>query len=803
MHVFKNTIKNDFKKKLMCVFAEEVEEASKLHKYIALGRVIREYISEAWLQSKKRCLENDKKQVYYFSMEFLTGKLLESNLINLGIKEECNEALNELGINLDELLEIEKEAGLGNGGLGRLAACFLDSMASIGVYGHGNGIRYRYGLFEQKIVNGYQVEIPDKWLKDEFVWVVKRRDKSVIVKFGGNVKLIEKNGRLKAIHENYEPIKAVPYDVPVVGYEGNVVNTLRLWSAEPVGNEFDFFAFRAGEYLKAVEYKYNVESISQVLYPDDSNHNGRVLRLKQQYFFVSAGIQSILRTFKKTDKEIYDLPDYVAIHVNDTHPSVAVAELMRILVDEYELGWEEAWKITTKTIAYTNHTIMAEALETWPVDMFRKLLPRVYMIVEEIDRRFKIELHDKYNEDWDKINSTLIIHDGNIRMANLAIVGSYSVNGVSKLHTEILKNRELKHFSEIFPKKFNNKTNGITHRRWLLQSNPLLADLITDTIGNKWITQPNRLKDLEQFVKDKAFKEEIKKVKQKNKEYLCNFINDKYNILVDQHSIFDVQAKRLHAYKRQLLNGLHILNLYNRIKENPNLDIVPRTFIFAAKASPGYHLAKQIIKFINSLKEKINNDKSIKDNIKIVFLENYNVTLAERLIPSANVSEQISTASKEASGTGNMKFMMNGGITLGTLDGANIEIKESVGSKNIITFGLTADQVMNYYRHGGYFSMDVYNNDQRLKKIITQLTNGFLDVPNEEFKDIFDHLITYNDEFFVLKDFDSYVEAQNKVDKLYKKQDKWSEMSIINIANSGKFSSDNTIKEYVDEIWRA
>lgn len=801
MRLDKRTFINDFTKKLMTMFAEDVKDASPLHKYLALGSLIKEYASERWMKTNKQYTEEKDKQVYYFSLEFLIGRLLGNNLLNLGIKDVCEEGLKELGINLNEIEEAEMDAGLGNGGLGRLAACFLDSMASLGIPGHGNGIRYNYGLFEQKIINGYQVEIPDNWLRDGNVWETRKENKAVLVKFRGNVRLYEDHGRLKASHENYESVVAVPYDTPIIGYENNTVNNLRLWSAETVGKDFDFSSFSRGEYLKAVEYKYSVESISQVLYPDDSYREGRILRLKQQYFFVSAGMQSIIRRFKQMEMPIWQLDKYVAIHINDTHPSVVVAELMRILVDEEELSWEDAWRITVNTLAYTNHTILAEALEKWPLDMFKDLLPRIYMIIEEIDRRFRIELNQKYPGDYRKINDMAIIQDGNIRMAYLAIVGSHSVNGVAKLHTEILKSQELANFYNLYPEKFNNKTNGITHRRWLLKANPKLTEVIKETIGDKWLRNPVELNQLTKYKSDRGLQEKVYEVKKSNKIIFANEIKEQYGINIDPNSIFDVQVKRLHAYKRQLLNVFHIMDLYNRLLENPNLDIVPRTFFFGAKASPSYHLAKQTIKLINSVANKVNNDRRIKDKIKVVFLENYRVSLAEKIIPCADVSEQISTTTKEASGTGNMKFMMNGSITIATLDGANVEMHEVLGDENIIIFGLRAKEVLEYYINRCYFPQDIYKNDMRINKIINQLTNGFLDVPSKEFNNIYNSLMINNDEYFVLKDFDAYVKAHGKIDELYRNKSKWTEMSIVNIAKSGVFSSDNTIMEYSKDIW--
>jgi glycogen phosphorylase len=801
MQLDKETIKKEFKRKLMTMFAEEVCEATTLQKYFALGSLVKEYASEKWLKTNKQYSEKSEKQVYYFSMEFLIGKLLMSNLLNLGMKDVCEKALSELGIELSELEDAELDAGLGNGGLGRLAACFLDSMASLGIPGHGCGIRYNYGLFEQKIVDGYQVEIPDNWLRDGNVWETRKDDKAVEVRFGGNVRGTYENEKLDFIHENYETIVAVPYDTPVIGYHTNTVNTLRLWSAEPVDKEFDFSSFSRGDYTKAVEYKSWVESISQVLYPDDSREEGRILRIKQQYFFVSAGIQSIIRRFKKLGVPMQRLDEYVAIHINDTHPSVAVAELMRILVDEEKLTWDESWRITTNTIAYTNHTILSEALEKWPIDMFRNILPRIYMIIEEINKRFVNELIINYSGDWNRINSMAIIQDGFIKMAHLAIVGSHSVNGVAKLHTEILKEQELANFYNYYPYKFNNKTNGITHRRWLIQANSRLTSLINSTIGTKWTHSTQELRRLMSYSKDRAFQDKISEVKMANKIDFSNYVIERYGIDVDPNSIFDVQVKRLHAYKRQVLNIFHIIDLYNRLRENPDLDIVPRTFFFGAKASPSYHLAKQTIKLINSVANKINNDRSIKGKLKVVFLENYRVSLAEKIIPAADVSEQISTTTKEASGTGNMKFMMNGAITIATLDGANIEIRDEVGDDNIIIFGMKDYEVLNYYKYGGYSSVDIYRNNIRLNRIVNQLVDGSFNVSSTEFKLIYDSLVYHNDEYFVLKDFDSYVNAQGRIDLLYRDKSKWLECAICNIANSGVFSSDNTIMQYSQGIW--
>ncbi len=792
----------DFIKKLESERANRIEEASAWDKYYALASLIRDYIYENWVKSNKKYVKNKEKQVYYFSMEFLIGKLLISNLINLGIKEICEEGLRELGIDLDKIEEVEKDPGLGNGGLGRLAACFLDSIASIGIPGHGCGIRYKYGLFEQKIIDGYQVEFPDKWLQNEILWEIRRTSKAVEVKFGGDIRVLDENDRLRFTHENYESILAVPYDTPIVGYKNNTVNTLRLWSAEAQKQEFDYSTFSRGEYLKAFEKKHSTESISQVLYPNDSFDEGRILRLKQEYFLVSAGVQSIIRTFKKLRKPIADLDEYVAIHINDTHPALAIPELMRILMDEEKLGWDEAWRITTSTISYTNHTIMAEASEKWNIDMFKNLLPRIFMIINEINERFCRELWEtKYTGDYQGIEHMAIISNGQVKMAHLAIVGSHSVNGVAKLHTEILKKQEFRNFYSIYPNKFNNKTNGITHRRWLLKCNPELANLISESIGGTWIENPTRLRRLLKLREDSLFGEEIYKIKQNNKYKLTNMIREKYLINVDPNSIFSIQAKRIHEYKRQKLNVLHIMHLYNKLIENPELDIVPRTFIFAGKAAPGYYIAKQTIKLINSLADKVNNDKRIKDKLKVVFMENYGVALAEHIIPAANVSEQLSTTTKEASGTGNMKFMMNGAVTVATLDGANVEIKNAVGDENIVIFGLKEREIFELYSSGTYNSTDLYNKDIRLKTVLDQLLNEFFPVRYEEFLIIYDSLLKHNDEYFVLKDFDSYVKAQDRIDKLYRDKSKWAEMAIVNIGCSGIFSSDRTIYEYASEIW--
>ena len=674
-------------------------------------------------------------------------------------------------------------------------------MASLNIAGHGCGIRYKYGFFEQKIVDCQQVEASDNWLREGNVWEIKKQDKAEIVKFGGSIISDYVNGKLTFTHVNYEPVLAVPYDTPIVGYENEVVNTLRLWSAEPVSNEFDFSSFSRGDFLKAISYKNSVEAISLVLYPEDSFYEGKMLRLKQQYFFVSAGIQSIVRHYKKHKGDIKLLDEKIAIHINDTHPTLAIPELMRILLDEEGLSWENAWRITQNTISYTNHTILAEALEKWPVDMFKSLLPRIYMIIEEINRRYCEELWNKYLGQWDKISRMAIIGDGYVRMANLAIVGSHSVNGVAKLHTEILKKREMSDFYYLYPSKFNNKTNGITHRRWLIRSNPKLTKLLVDTIGDSFIKHPTDLENFKNYLDDPGVLEKLGQIKKDNKERLAQEIYKSNGIVIDTNSIFDVQIKRIHAYKRQTLNCLRIMDLYNKLIENPNLDIIPRTFIFAGKAAPGYYLAKNIIELICRVAETVNNDPRVNDKIKVVMLENYQVSLAEKIIPATDLSEQISTTTKEASGTSNMKFMMNGAITIATLDGANIEIKDEVGEDNIVIFGLNAEEVLNYHKQGGYSSWDVCNNDPRLQRVTNDLINGKYCSDKDRFRTIYENLLTYNDEFFVLKDFDAYLAAQDKVNKLYMNKEKWQRMCGVNIAHSGIFSSDRTIQEYATGIW--
>ena len=801
LSIDKNSFKRDYNNKFVQLHGKELKEGNNQQKYEALGSLVRDYVISTWMDTNNRYNQTGEKQVYYFSMEFLLGRLLGDFLLNLGIRDICREALSELDIDLEEIENLEHDQGLGNGGLGRLAACFLDSMASLNIAGHGCGIRYKYGFFEQKIVDCQQVEASDNWLREGNVWEIKKQDKAEIVKFGGSIISDYVNGKLTFTHVNYEPVLAVPYDTPIVGYENEVVNTLRLWSAEPVSNEFDFSSFSRGDFLKAISYKNSVEAISLVLYPEDSFYEGKMLRLKQQYFFVSAGIQSIVRHYKKHKGDIKLLDEKIAIHINDTHPTLAIPELMRILLDEEGLSWENAWRITQNTISYTNHTILAEALEKWPVDMFKSLLPRIYMIIEEINRRYCEELWNKYLGQWDKISRMAIIGDGYVRMANLAIVGSHSVNGVAKLHTEILKKREMSDFYYLYPSKFNNKTNGITHRRWLIRSNPKLTKLLVDTIGDSFIKHPTDLENFKNYLDDPGVLEKLGQIKKDNKERLAQEIYKSNGIVIDTNSIFDVQIKRIHAYKRQTLNCSRIMDLYNKLIENPNLDIIPRTFIFAGKAAPGYYLAKNIIELICRVAETVNNDPRVNDKIKVVMLENYQVSLAEKIIPATDLSEQISTTTKEASGTSNMKFMMNGAITIATLDGANIEIKDEVGEDNIVIFGLNAEEVLNYHKQGGYSSWDVCNNDPRLQRVTNDLINGKYCSDKDRFRTIYENLLTYNDEFFVLKDFDAYLAAQDKVNKLYMNKEKWQRMCGVNIAHSGIFSSDRTIQEYATGIW--
>lgn len=800
--MFKNKekFKRGFVQKFRQMHGKDIAAATPESVYQTLGYMVREEAAAHWIDTNKSYRENGAKRVYYFSMEFLLGRLMENNLLNLGALELCREGLNELGLSLAEVLSAEPDAGLGNGGLGRLAACFLDSLASLGLPGHGCGIRYRYGLFEQVIAGGNQVEVPEDWLRGGNAWETRRPEEAVEVRFGGRVRTEQAGGRLLFHHEDYDSVLAVPYDQPVIGYRNSTVNTLRLWSAEPALIDLTRDCRRLGCYRNIVEYKHRLESISEFLYPDDSSREGKSLRLQQQYFLVSAGLQSIARLYKKRYGSLKNFHHRVAVHVNDTHPVLAIPELMRILIDEEGMGWEEAWGITEQTVSYTNHTTLSEALEMWPVEIFAPLFPRIYQIVEEIDRRFRIKLV-RTAPGWSgKERITAVIAGGNVKMAHLAVVGSHSINGVSRLHTEILKQREMKEFYEIYPDKFNNKTNGISHRRWLLQANPLLASLVTDTIGADWIGDPGKLSRLLNHAGDASFQEKIYWVKQQNKAALAKIIRERSGWDVDLQSIFDVQVKRMHAYKRQLLNALHILYLYNRLLEEPYPEMTPRTFIFGGKAFPNYLLAKRIIKLINTLADVINNDSRVNDKLKVIFLENYSVSLAEKIIPAADVSEQISTAGKEASGTGNMKFMLNGAVTIGTMDGANVEIAGAVGRENIFIFGLEAAEAMRCH-HNGYRAAELCAREPRIKEVVDQLVNGFLPASREEFAPIYDSLVTFNDEYLVLKDFPDYVETQKLLAKTFRDRSRWIKMSIENIGRAGQFSSDRTIAGYADEIW--
>jgi glycogen phosphorylase len=789
----KDQFKKTFLKRLEMLCGKGFNESTERDHYQTLGNMIREYVSKDWIRTNEEYRSKNEKQVYYFSIEYLLGKLLRQNLINLGIESVVEAGLDELGISLDELEDMEADAGLGNGGLGRLAACFLDSIASLDLPGHGFGIRYKHGLFEQKFVDGYQVELPEQWLRHGNVWEVRKADMAVKVPFWGQVETKMENERLVFRHINAETITAVPFDMPVVGYRTSTVNTLRLWNAEP--SPFPV-------HKDILKYKRETEAVTEFLYPDDTHDEGKILRLKQQYLLVSASIQSILNTYRNTFPNLEEFHQHVCIHINDTHPVLAIPELMRILIDEEGMGWDQAWYITSNTISYTNHTTLTEALEKWPIRIFRPLLPRIYMIIEEINERFCRDLWEKYPSDWQRIENLAIIAHDQVKMAHLAVVGSFSVNGVAQLHTEILKQREMNQFYQLFPEKFNNKTNGIAHRRWLLKANPKLSELITDKIGLAWYQNPIELRRLLDYQHDQSFLDELDKIKHDNKRRLAEIIYKQVGIAVDVDSIFDVQVKRLHAYKRQLLNILHIMHLYNRIKEDPSSDIVPRVFIFGAKASPGYYYAKKVIKLINAVADKVNSDPQISNRIKVIFLENYRVSLAEKVFPAADVSEQISTASKEASGTGNMKFMINGALTVGTLDGANVEIHELVGDKNIFTFGLSSEEVLHYYQYGGYQSIEYYHHDSRIKRVVDQLISGFFPNVYNEFEPIFDSLLAENDQYFVLRDFASYVDIQQQIGVSFKKRNEWQKKSLINIANAGYFSSDRTIKEYADGIWK-
>ena len=801
---FKKSVEDNVK----TLFRKKLKEADNQQIFQAVSYAIKDHIIDAWLATQKEYEKSDPKTVYYLSMEFLMGRALGNNLINLCCYDEVKEALEELGCDINVIEDQEPDAALGNGGLGRLAACFLDSLATLGYSAYGCGIRYRYGMFKQKIEDGYQVEVPDMWLKDGNPFELRRPEYATEVKFGGNIRIEcdKVTGRNNFIQENYSSVLAVPYDFPIVGYGNNVVNTLRIWDAQAI-NEFHLDSFDKGDYQKAVEQENLAKNIVEVLYPNDNHYAGKELRLKQQYFFISASVQTAIKKYKDKHDDIKKFHEKVTFQLNDTHPTVAVAELMRILMDEEELSWDDAWEVTTKTCAYTNHTIMAEALEKWPSELFSRLLPRIYQIVEEINRRFVLEIQKKYPGNQEKIRKMAIIYDGQVKMAHLAIAAGYSVNGVAELHTEILKHQELKDFYEMMPEKFNNKTNGITQRRFLLHGNPLLANWVTAHIGDEWITDLPQMKKLKIYAEDEKAQQEFMNIKYQNKLRLAKYIKEHNGIEVDPRSIFDVQVKRLHEYKRQLLNILHVMYLYNEIKEHPEKEFYPRTFIFGAKAAAGYRRAKLTIKLINSVAQVINNDRSINGKLKVVFIEDYRVSNAELIFAAADVSEQISTASKEASGTGNMKFMLNGALTLGTMDGANVEIVEEVGEENAFIFGLTSDEVIAYEQNGGYQPMEIFNNDQDVRKVLMQLINGFY-APNDPdmFRELYDSLLNTNnsqraDTYFILKDFRSYVEAQKKVEEAYRDEAGWAKSAILNVACCGKFTSDRTIQQYVDEIW--
>ena len=796
--------KEGFKKEVITnvktLYRRPIEEATPQQVFQAVSYAVKDDIIDRWIATHKEYEKKNVKTVYYLSMEFLMGRALGNNLINLTYYDAVKEALDELGFDLNLIEDQEPDAALGNGGLGRLAACFLDSLATLGYPAYGCGIRYRYGMFKQAIKDGYQIELPDDWLKDGNPFEIKRPEYAVEVKFGGYVRVENRDGRNYFIQDGYQTVRAVPYDVPVVGYGNNVVNTLRIWDAE-ADQEFCLDSFDKGEYEKAVEQQNLAKTIVEVLYPNDNHYAGKELRLRQQYFFISASVQRAILKFKEKNSDIHNLPDKVTFQMNDTHPTVAVAELMRILMDEEGLEWDDAWDITTRTCAYTNHTIMAEALEKWPIELFSRLLPRIYQIVEEINRRFVLKIQSMYPGNQDKVKNMAILYDGQVKMAHLAIAGSYSVNGVAALHTKILEERELKDFYEMRPEQFNNKTNGITQRRFLLHGNPLLASWITDKIGDEWIVKLSNLKKLKVYATDEKYQQEFMNIKYQNKIRLANYIKEYNGVDVDPRSIFDVQVKRLHEYKRQLLNILHVMYQYNELKTNPSYDMYPTTYIFGAKASAGYKRAKLIIKLINSVADVINNDASIKGKIKVVFIENYRVSNAELIFAAADVSEQISTASREASGTGNMKFMLNGAVTLGTMDGANVEIVEEVGEENAVIFGLRAEEVMKYEREGGYNPKDIYNNDAAVRTVLTQLINGMYSSDDpDRFRDLYDSLIN-EDVYFILKDFASYVEAHRKIDTLYRDEKNWAKMVMLNTACAGKFSSDRTIEEYAKEIW--
>ena len=796
----KKKFKKEVEANARMLFRRTLDEATPQQIYQAVAYSIKDDIIDNWIETHKKYAEEDKKTVYYMSMEFLMGRALGNNMINLICYDEVREALEEMGLDLNIIEDQEPDAALGNGGLGRLAACFLDSLATLGYPAYGCGIRYHYGMFKQKIENGFQIETPDDWLKNGNPFEIKRDEYAMEVKFGGYVDVENHNGHTKFVQKGYQSVRAVPYDMPVVGYGNHIVNTLRIWDAEAINN-FNLDSFDKGEYQKAVEQENLARTICEVLYPNDNHMAGKELRLKQQYFFISASVQRAVQKYKETHDDIRKFHEKVCFQLNDTHPTVAVAELMRILVDEEGLTWEEAWDVTTKTCAYTNHTIMAEALEKWPIELFSRLLPRVYQIVEEINRRFVMEIQAKYPGDQEKVRKMAILYDGQVRMAHLAIAGSFSVNGVARLHTEILKKRELKDFYEMMPEKFNNKTNGITQRRFLLHGNPLLASWVSGKIGDDWITDLSHIGKLGVYVDDEKCQQEFMNIKYQNKVRLAKYIKEHNGIDVDPRSIFDCQVKRLHEYKRQLMNIMHVMHLYNLLKEHPEMDIVPRTFIFGAKAAAGYDTAKLTIKLINAVADRVNNDPAINGRVKVVFIEDYRVSNAELIFAAADVSEQISTASKEASGTGNMKFMLNGAVTIGTMDGANVEIVEEVGEDNAFIFGLSAEQVMEYEKNKNYHPADLYNTHDDIRRVMTQMINGYYCPENPDlFRPLYDTLMQ-KDMYFILADFASYKEAQKKVEAAYRDEKRWARMAMMQTAHCGKFSSDRTIEEYVRDIW--
>ncbi len=790
------------------LYRKDIEEATPQQVFQAASLAIKDQIMDNWIDTQKAYEKQDPKMVYYMSMEFLMGRAMGNNIINLRASAPVREALDELGFDLNLIEDQEPDAGLGNGGLGRLAACFLDSLATLGYPAYGCGIRYRYGMFKQQIEDGYQVEVPDNWLENGNPFELRRPEYAKVVKFGGHVSIYcDENGVNHFVQEDYQAVKAIPFDLPIVGYGNGIVNTLRIWDAEPVGG-FQLDSFDKGDYRKAVEQENLARNIVEVLYPNDNHYAGKELRLKQQYFFISASVQEAVEKFMRRHDDIRQFPEKVTFQLNDTHPTVAVPELMRILLDDYNLGWDEAWSITTRTCAYTNHTIMSEALEKWPIDLFQRLLPRIYQIVEEINRRFLKQLEERYygGDVQDKISKTAILYNGQVRMAHMAIIAGYSVNGVARLHTEILKHQELKDFYELYPERFNNKTNGITQRRFLLHGNPLLADWVTAKAGEGWIKDLPQIEKLKSLAEDPKAQKEFMDIKYQNKLRLAKYIKEHNGVDVDPNSIFDVQVKRLHEYKRQLLNILHVMYLYNQLKTKPELEFSPRTFIFGAKAAAGYRNAKLTIKLINSVADVVNKDASIGGKIKVVFIENYNVSNAEIIFAAADVSEQISTASKEASGTGNMKFMLNGALTLGTMDGANVEIVEEVGQENAFIFGLSSDEVIRYENHGGYNPMEIYNSDSDIRKVLDQLVDGTYSADRELFRPLYNSLLntlstSKADTYFILKDFKAYAEAQKKVEEAYRNKSGWAKSAILNVACSGKFTSDRTIQQYVDEIW--